>query len=164
MVPKRGYTLIEILIVMVIISIVGSMALLTISRNQSSRLQNFSKELTNLMLLAEEQAMLRPAVLGLEVKQNSYQFFQYQDQWKPLNDKTLIERPFPSNAQIRLEIQGKTTNPIENDDAPKPQIIFSSNGDVTPFVISVGKKNAAPLYTIKGSLDGNIQFGEAHED
>jgi general secretion pathway protein H len=62
---SAGFTLIEILIVMVIISIVGAASLLSISRNKNSQMENFARQLTNLITLAQQQAMLQPAVIGM---------------------------------------------------------------------------------------------------
>ena len=59
---KRGFTLLELLVVLVIISIVASMAMLTIGHNQNKEMETFTKELTQTLTLAEEQACcsLRP--------------------------------------------------------------------------------------------------------
>jgi general secretion pathway protein H len=72
-----GFTLIEILIVIVIISIVGGAALLTISNNKNKQLQTAAHQLAATLLVAEEEAMLRPATLGLAFTPSTFQFYQY---------------------------------------------------------------------------------------
>ena len=42
----------------------------------------------------------------------------------------------------------------------KPQIVISTNGDVTPFTIYVGRKGKKPLYAISGDADGNVTSRE----
>src|SRR5258708_39791946 len=74
-----GFTLIEILIVIVIISIVSGIAALTISRNQQKQYEYLANSLAHLITLAEEEAMLRPATLGLAFTPNSFQFFEYHN-------------------------------------------------------------------------------------
>src|SRR5438105_3387067 len=69
-----GFTLIEILIVIVIISIVTGIAALTISRNQQKQYEYLATSLSHLITLAEEEAMLRPTTLGLAFTDHTFQF------------------------------------------------------------------------------------------
>lgn len=159
---EKGFTLIEVLIVMLIISIVGAASLLTISRNKNSQLENFSKQLVSLITLAEQQAMLQPAVLGLAFTADTLQFYQYQEKnskeessvshWIALTDSVLGSRRIPKNTQISLIMQGKahSANSLE------PQIIISTGGDLTPFVIRIGEKDSPPRYQVTGSEDGSV--------
>lgn len=161
-----GFTLIEILIVMVIISIVSGIALLTITNNPHKQIENFAHQLTNLITLAKEEAMLRPATLGLAFTQTSFQFFGYKNKttedespWQPLNDRNLGLRSLPSQIQITLKIQNKSAA-LSN----KPQIIISESGDITPFVIFIGKKGEGAYYQIKGDANGQIKSEAVREE
>ena len=75
---KAGYTLIEILIVVLIISIVTSVAMLSIGRNENKQMESFAQELMQMLSLAEEQAMLQPTVLGLMLSEQSLQFASFK--------------------------------------------------------------------------------------
>lgn len=160
----RGFTLIEILVVLFIISIVTTVALLTISRNQNRALDVFAKEFTQRLSLAEEQAMLQPSVLGLSIAENGYQFTRYHSQqgekkssWLPTQDKLLGDHAIPLGIELNVEVGGKKL--AENKDEKKnatPQIVISTNGDITPFTIYVGKTGQSPRYMISGDADGNI--------
>ena len=44
----------------------------------------------------------------------------------------------------------------QEDEDQLPQVVISTNGDITPFTIYVGKKGKSPRYVIKGDADGNI--------
>lgn len=167
----RGYTLIEILIVLFIISIVTSVALLSISRNENKQLESFANELTQKVTLAEEQAMLQPHVLGLSLRGNSYQFASYEAEageeknvWTPQEDAILGKHKIPSDIEISVQMGGVRTAALEDevedevDEAEKmnPQIVISTNGDITPFIIYVGKKGEKPRYAITGDADGSV--------
>lgn len=156
---KQGYTLIEILIVLFIISIVTSVALLSIRYNENKQIESFASKFADLFRLAEEQAMLQPNVLGLSIDYSQFQFshlqFQAnQQQWLPLDDTILGQQFIPNNIQIALEIQGDRTNLNESK---LPQIIISSNGDITPFTLYVGQKGKKPSYMVSGEADGSIR-------
>lgn len=157
-----GYTLIEILIVLFIMSIVASVALLSIGRNSHRELASFTNDFTQLLTLAEEQAMLQPAVLGLALNNNSFQFVSYdalkkekQIAWIPLQDTLLGKHQIPSDIQLTVEVNG---HPVSFLPTAKnnPQIFISTNGDVTPFTIYVSKAGEKPRYVITGDADGNI--------
>ena len=73
---KAAYTLIEILIVLFIISIVTGVAILHVRYNENKQIETFANRFVGLVRLAEEQAMLQPAVLGLSIRYNRFQFSQ----------------------------------------------------------------------------------------
>lgn len=158
-----GFTLIEILVVLFIISIVTSVALLSISRNENSHVKAFASELTQMVTLAEEQAMLEPKVLGLTLGERSFHFAALQpaagekaNVWQPIQDHLLGQHKIPND--IEIDVQVGTATHLASDDKAKsnPQIIISTNGDVTPFTIYVGKKGQKPSYVITGDVDGNV--------
>jgi general secretion pathway protein H len=155
-----GYTLIEVLIVIFIISIVTTVTLLTISRNENRDIENFAKEMTQIVALAEEQAMLEPNVLGITLASQDVRFASLgkdnktqKSVWLPLNDHVLKHFDIPANIQVSLEVAGKT---VELSGGALPQIIFSTNGDVTPFVMYIGKKGKKPRFAITADADGNV--------
>lgn len=167
---QAGYTLIEILIVLFIISIVTTVALLSISRNENKQLESFANELTQMVTLAEEQAMLQPTVLGLTFSEHSFQFSSLdtsnrdekknKNTWIPLQDTRLAKRDIPSNIQLKIEVGNKSLSMDDEEENHSPQIIISTNGDITPFTIYVGQKGGKPRYVITGNADGNVTSKE----
>lgn len=161
---NQGFTLIEILIVILIISIVSGIAALTISRNQQKQYEYLAKSFTHLITLAEEEAMLRPATLGLAFTSESYQFFEYQDKaiknatrWIAQTDKLYGRHAYSSNIKLTVKVQGKEI-PLDG----QPHLIISASGDVVPFIILIGKEDQEPSYQVTGFADGNIVSGVYH--
>lgn len=150
---RAGFTLIEILVVMVIISIVTSVALFTVSRNENKQLESFANELVQIVGLAEEQAMLQPSVFGLSVNKHSFSFASYQpkseNEWRPLEDKIFGKHSIPHNIHVELKMHDQA-------EGASPRIVFSTNGDITPFTIYVGKKGQQPRYAVRGDADGKV--------
>lgn len=166
-----GFTLIEILIVILIISIVSSIAVLTISHNQNKRMEYFANDLADLISLAEEEAMLRPAVLGLVFTKNQFQFYEYQpaakknNLWVVLgNDPTFHPHDLPSDIKVTLKIEGQIVPPAEDLKNVFPALIISGTTDITPFIILIGKKNGEPRYQIKGNANGMISADVYHAE
>ncbi len=154
-----GFTLIEILVVLCIISIVTGVALVTISFNKHRALENFTRQLTQTILLAEERAMLLPASIGIRIEPDAVQFFMYQpalgeqpEQWVPISDGPLA-KPLPLT-DIELQFEQEDTRKKVADNAPA--IVISSNGDLTPFKLWVASPGENPRYVVEGAADGSI--------
>jgi general secretion pathway protein H len=155
-----GFTLIELLIVMVIISVVSTVAMLTISHNQNTRFDSFAKQLTSMMNLAEEQAMLKPAILGLHFTETTYQFYEFADNtWHAINDHTLGLHHIPDDTQVTLKIRDKVIADDPDITTPHPYLIISTSGDIIPFTILIGKPGSKPRYQVVGKANGSLSSG-----
>lgn len=153
---SKGYTLIEILIVVVIISIISSIALVTISHNPHKQLASLTHQLTRLITLNEQEAMLRPAIVGLGFYNHGLQFYDYlptKNTWLATTHKDL-----PKQVQITLVTHNQQ---IRLDG--KPSIIISESGDITPFKLTLETQNSHAIYVITGDASGNIQTEMYHE-
>ncbi|HSW70248.1 MAG TPA: type II secretion system minor pseudopilin GspH [Gammaproteobacteria bacterium] len=162
----HGFTLIELLIVMIIISITASIAVITISANPRKQYETFATELTNTILLAEQEAMLRPATLGLGFTSHSYQFYireqnpeTHETIWSPLSQTGFKEHKFPSNMQLTLKINNEIVPPNA-----EPALIIPPSNDLTPFVILIGKYQEKPYYQIIGKANGEVSSEEARSE
>jgi len=157
-----GFTLIEILVVIFIISIVSGVVLISISPNRNKELETFTKDLTELMVFAEEQALLKPDILMMSFQNRYFTFLRYQapkdeetnNTWIAVDSKILGKHYIPDFIQVRLNIR----DAADEEDADKHQIIISSNGDVTPFTIYIGARGEKPRYAIMGEADGSITY------
>lgn len=161
---RNGFTLIEILVVLFIISIITGVAILSIGRNDHRQVEAFANELAQLLTLAEEHAMLQPSILGLSLSEHSLQFASYQtvtdgkkNAWQPLQDQILGKHPIPSGIQLGLEIGDKKTMIMPGGVKNHPQIIISTSGDITPFTIYIGKRGERPRFAVKGDANGSVK-------
>ncbi|MCL9684612.1 GspH family T2SS minor pseudopilin variant LspH [Legionella maioricensis] len=157
MITNRGFTLIEILIVIVIIGITVGFALITFGDFGESRRILFSvDQLVNALKLAQQQAILETSTLGLRINNNSYQILRFQNasNWEPISNKGIFKVTyFPKNTVIILKTNNK---PLPGS----PSIIINSSGDMTPFTLSFGT-NKEMMTTLKGSHNGNLIFSTA---
>ena len=160
---SKGFTLIEILVVMLIISIVTTVALLSIRRNETKEMETLAKNISQMVTFAEEQAMLQSRVLGVAIQSQQLQFASLENSkdnkktiWHALNDHSLGTYKVPNNVQMTIS-SGNSKTDIDNDAKElKPQIIISTNGDIIPFTIYLGIKGKKPQYAITGDADGYI--------
>ncbi len=153
---NEGFTLIEILIVITIISIVATTAIITVSHNKNSRLETLAKQIKNIIILAEQESMLRAKTFGLGFTPHTFQFHMYNEKqraWQALTDKIYGSHSIADNTTITVKVQKKNI-PLDG----KPKIIISPSGDVTPFVILIGNQEEPPRYQVVGEENGNVKY------
>jgi len=151
----RGFTLIEILIVMIIISIVSSIAVLSIHSNPAKQYETLSKQLVNLIQLAEQEAMLRPATIGIKFNENDFQFYQFdaeKNRWFPIQKGVLKLHRLPSNTHITVKIHDEAVAMSD-----QMQLIIPPSNDLTPFVITIGKAGETPYDQVIGEASGEVR-------
>lgn len=134
---KTGFTLLEILVVLVIIGIILSFATLSIHQSGTTTvLEHETQRLVSLLTLASQEAVLQNTDLGLSFTKQGYQFYTLKDQhWQQLQrDDLLRPRTFPENLQVTLEIEGEPMT-LDNLNQENPQLLVLSSGELTPFIL-----------------------------
>ncbi|OGT45513.1 MAG: type II secretion system protein GspH [Gammaproteobacteria bacterium RIFCSPHIGHO2_12_FULL_41_20] len=159
-----GFTLIEILVVLLIISIVTTVAMLSISYSPHQRAKLLANTLADSLILAEEQAILQQTTLGLVITTEAFQFVNESLQsqggvpdWQPVKAAVFNKHLIPSNIALRLEIAGKTISLPKKSAHITPQIVISSGGEVTPFTLWIGATGHAASYKVVGEANGHIE-------
>jgi general secretion pathway protein H len=171
----RGFTLIEVMVVVVIIGIVVAGALLSIgTAGRDSQLERERDRLVSLIEYVRERAALQTVEYGLRCQQDGYQFVQYdtrKSQWleDPLDD-TLRARPLPPGLTLRLEVEHKAIVLPLRAAAKKqataaeqqltPQVMLLSNGDLGDFRLTVTRAASNLSTVISPAADGSVQGSE----
>ena len=152
---NRGFTLIEILIVIVIIGITMSFAFFAFGDfGEERRIIFAAEQLANSIRLAQQQAILESSTLGLRITNTNYQIVPYQNYstWNYKAHKGIYKTvSFPSSMLINL----KTTHKITNGE---PAIIIDASGDMTPFILSIGSTTKPIITILNGSHNGKLTF------
>ncbi|WP_182390833.1 type II secretion system minor pseudopilin GspH [Legionella sp. PC997] len=156
---NHGFTLIEILIVLVIIGITFGFALIAFGDFGESRRLLFSAEqLVNTLRLAQQKAILETSTLGLRIDNTGYQILQLHNnaQWKPISDKGVFKMTyFPNDTHITLKTLNST--PVGT-----PSIIIFASGDLTPFTLNFGSKKDNNLAMLIGKRNGDLTLNVVH--
>lgn len=154
----RGFTLIEILIVLLIISIVAGVAVMSTHNNDRKQSELLAYQLRNVIRLAQQEALLRPATLGLAFADNSYQFFIYdfdeknqKESWLPINDGPLSLHTYSQSLQIAVKVNDKLLT-LRGE----PILTITPSGKMSQFTIYIGKWDAEPSYQIQGEANGEM--------
>ena len=166
-----GFTLLEVLVVLVIIGIITAMAVVSTSVLGGDRqLDEEAQRLQAVLAQAREESMLDGRDVGLRVDRQGYDFLRFNGRvgaWELIaGDALLRERELPGgvNASLRLESRdvelAPRASPTE-DLPPQPQVVVMASGDVIPFELLLRRDGSDEVRRIAGTVDGVF---EVHDD
>lgn len=165
----NGFTLIEIMIVILIVSIAATLITLRIQSPTANAqvVQQHAYQLKMRLSFALQQAVLRNEQYGLVIRPQGYDFvhlvydvFNNQWQWELIDYNRLLSyQPIPDGLVLALDstaealsIAKKTTN--------TPDILLYSSGELTPFSAQFGLGRTDWRYEISGLANGEISLKE----
>ncbi|MDX1551593.1 MAG: type II secretion system minor pseudopilin GspH [Marinobacter sp.] len=134
---QSGFTLIEILVVLVVVGLLASLAVMTMGGSSRDReMENEVRELYLLMQTASEQAVLNNTELGLILDDEGYRFVAWEDrsgEWKEPGEPMFRLRGFPEWITVTEYIENDTPRLASEGDRLRPDVVFFSSGETTPF-------------------------------
>jgi len=137
-VRARGFTLLELLIVMVIAGITLGMVSFNAMPSDRQALQNEAQRIALLMQLARDEAIVRNRPIAFEAEPDRYRFVMREDNaWQPITqDDMLREREF-KRSPVNLSI----TPPIPGESGVL-QIVFGREPVDKPFLLTLSRGDA----------------------
>lgn len=160
---QHGFTLLELLAVVVIIGIVVSFASLSVGQKSSHDVRDEAERLNGLLRLANEEAVMQGRELAVEFKESGYSFLELgsENKWSSIEDDKLFrDREFPPTIKIKLTIEGAASS-LE-DKKNLPRVFVLSSGELTPFQLTLSV-DGEESYTLQGAIDGKLTLTSASE-
>ncbi|WP_136413504.1 MULTISPECIES: GspH/FimT family pseudopilin [Oxalobacteraceae] len=135
----RGFTLLELLVVLVIAGILMGVVAFNAMPGERQALQNEAQRIALLLQLARDEAIVRNRPIAFEADSERYRFLiRDGDKWEPLSqDDLLREREF-KRAPIALSI----SPPVAAENNPL-RIIFGREPVDKPFVLTMAAGDAS---------------------
>ena len=158
---SAGFTLLELLVVMVIMGIVLSFGMLALGDGgRGDQIDQAVRRLQVLIELGSEEAILQSRELGLYIAPDHYRFFSYEEAgWQAYeSDELFRSRALPAQVSFELYMEDLKVSLEEATESPKPQIILSSSGERSPFELFILPDEEGPRYKITSLGLGDLML------
>lgn len=166
---STGFTLLEVLVVVVIIGIISGMAVISIHvLGGDHEMDQEASRLAAVLGQAREEAMLQGHDLGLRVDTRGYDFLRYDtrtERWVAVSDDPLLrERGLPDGLGLDLRLESRAVllkaRAAATDAQPlSPQVVIQASGDLAPFEIQLRREGTDEVRRVAGSADGQLSSG-----
>jgi general secretion pathway protein H len=175
-----GFTLIELMVVVLIIGLLAAAMVLSVGivgRDQA--LEKESERAFALIKYAREKAEVQTREFGLYLGEHDYEFLTFDPRkniWRPVDeDDSMRLRELPDGLRLRLVVEGravvlrdpdprKTEEQLKKESLERvPHVIIFSNGDLTPFSLTLEREDPARSVTIASNEEGKIEAADLVE-
>jgi general secretion pathway protein H len=172
---SKGFTLVEILVVVVIMAVVISLAVLSIGvTGRDSQLDEESRRIEGLVDLLHERAVLEGRDFGLLIQPTAYEFLVYdpvRGRWLTFNDEhEFRRRELPKGVTLQLELDSQIVvlKPIERKSAsdeapPAPQVAIAASGEGTPFRLTLLREATRARASVDGNALGKTKIENSNQ-
>jgi general secretion pathway protein H len=166
---SAGFTLLELMVVLVLIGIIFSFAMLSLGGDDlGEMMEQETRRLVTLLELASDEAVLRGEELAVHFSAEGYEFLILQDAaWQPSGDDGLLKAyKLPPGIEIRLEVDGDPPGLTGQDDDEDededeqltPQVFILSSGEMTPFTATLQSRDSTARYLLSASVLGRLDW------
>lgn len=185
---SSGFTLIEILVVVVIVGIVSSIVLLSMGTLRDDRdLQQEAYRMASLIELAADEAELQGRDFGIEILRRGYSFVEYDpftDRWVNIvGDEVLRQRTLPEDFDFELFVEDRRITlaeqaaEIQNDEDEDedekdrvngsvyaPHALLLSSGDLSPIKLTLRRLSDDAELQLRIMPNGEVRIGTEEAD
>jgi len=176
-----GFTLVEILVVLVIVGILVSVAFLSFGiLGEERSLEREARRLNSLIELVSDEATTQGRDFGIEFMISGYRFVEHDpliDYWyEIIGDDYLVQRNLDEGVEFELVLEGKRIElheeaiKIEQDDEDTlrrdttddylPHVLILSSGDISPFELRFVRFADRSMLRVAMDAAGELTIGE----
>lgn len=180
----RGFTLIEVMVVVIIIGIITATIILSIGNLGDNReMLREGRRVSMLLQTASDEAVLQGRDYGLEVVESGYRFVEFNAftrLWSEVpQDDMYRYRKLPENHAFELYVEdrplilavepanlsGTDKEKDEDDDEDEtgfysPHILVFSSGEITPFELRIVRRFDRQAVKVTASVLGEFEVSE----
>lgn len=163
-----GFTLIEILVVIVILAIMAGMVLISMGTlRPDDPTGTEARRIRALLELLSEEALIQGRDYGVEFFADGYRFLSWDPDtrlWTVVDDEeALRRRALPEGMRTVLAVDGREVVTREaNDERPQdeivPQVAIFSSGEFTPFELFLVTDFVADAWVLRGEMRGDLEL------
>ena len=158
--PKqRGFTLFEILVVVIIVTITVSAVLLSTSlKDDASELKGLGNDLGKLVRLLYQEAIFENRNYAISLHHEGFNVLEYNGEEWLISDQSFFRKVKISESQSSALLVDNYLVPSVDQTELVPHILILSSGEMSPFEWSIDDSESNASITIQGDLLGNIMM------
>lgn len=158
-----GFTLLELMVVMVLIGIIFSFAMLSMGGDDLAELmEQETRHLETLLTLASDEAIIRGEELAIRFDDEGYEFMVLSAEgWQTEDDGLLKSYRLPEDIELQLDVSDDlpvSDKESDKDDALSPQVFILSSGEMTPFSVTFSSRNSNRQFHLTTTLLGVVSW------
>jgi len=140
---QRGFTLIEILVVVIVVSVLMGVVVNSFTGvDREQTLRGYSERLALRIEIARDRALQANREWGLYIDDDGVRFAEFDEtngEWVERTSKPFAGESYDREVRFGIEVEeleGALREP-EGEDKNLPDIVLFSSGETTPFEISI---------------------------
>lgn len=157
-----GFTLIEILVVLFIVSIMAGIVVAHLPRmSRTGDLDTEARRLQALLGMAKQDALLEANEYGFKPEPTGYGFYVYDDaaqQWNALTQPPFQERKLEEGLVMDATVEDNPLKMGDDKDKSAPPILLLSSGETTPFQLTLSMPDAGKSRTLVADGYGDFEW------
>lgn len=179
-----GFTLLELLMVILVVGILSSVVLLNINLGGPERqLPEEAERLSALLALASDEAVMENREYGLKVEAGGYVFLCFSEdtqRWRPCAGRLFAAHQLPEGLELRLltesrlrlprkpaeerPLTGNAGTEADSDVHIEPDLLLLSSGEATPVELELRlADDPSRRLTLRLDEIGRVHEGAATE-
>jgi len=166
---QLGFTLLELLVVLILVGIMASLATLSIGDGAERKMRAETDRLAGALRLARDELLITgEAERALGLRRDGYSFLELvilddaTREWRPVVDPLLGPRLLDADLlELDLEIEGDRRALRQTGDGWEPLIRLSNTGEMTPAVITLRVPRRGLERHLEIGLEGRVEVRDA---
>lgn len=152
---QRGFTLIELMVVIMIIGLLITMAAMSVSTSSDKGLETEAKRFATLMKLASDESVMNVRPIAAQIAQQSYQFSIGGE--VESEDPIFRPREVSDHIHLNVTVEDEKVDFESMEEGSFANIYILPSGEMTPFSVIFYQDDGA-AYEIVGDFYSKIEF------
>jgi general secretion pathway protein H len=166
-----GFTLLELLVVLVVVGIMVSMAVLSFGvLGRDRQAEEEARRFWTVLQQAREEAELQTEDIGIFMSATSYEYLRFDSRknlWEVISyDELFAPRDLPEGLRFRMRLESREvvlkpdlpdrSDKDENEKYP-PHVMVLSSGEVMPFELEIEREGAPALWRVTALANNDLR-------